>query len=174
LASRRWGTRWLVNVDVISAPSRRYRTPECQRRPKRASIIRLASARISSELLFSRLKGLSANARGEPDEKIDALQPFPTELTSIRYPLYSIVVIVCVCDIASARSSPDSDGNGDCPGKVRPGNRKALEITKARRCNYPQPHNYERWSAGGKDTQGGQPPRPHVSGVHAFDHLRNR
>ena len=39
------------------------------------------------------MDGLSANARVEAGEKIDALQPFPAELTSIRYPLYSIVVI---------------------------------------------------------------------------------
>jgi hypothetical protein len=55
---------------------------------RRASIIRLASATVSSVRLFSRLEGLSANARVEPGEKIDALQPFPTELSSIRYPLY--------------------------------------------------------------------------------------
>jgi hypothetical protein len=54
---------------------------------RRASIIRLASATISSVRLFSRLDGLSSNARVEPGEKIDARQPFPTWLTSIRYPL---------------------------------------------------------------------------------------
>jgi hypothetical protein len=48
------------------------------------------------------LEGLSANARVELREKIDALQPFPIGLTSIRYPLYSIDVIVC--DVASSRS----------------------------------------------------------------------
>jgi hypothetical protein len=50
-------------------------------------MIRLASAMISSERLFSRLEGLSANAWVEPGAKITALQPFPTELTSIRCPL---------------------------------------------------------------------------------------
>src|ERR1700722_7489282 len=63
------------------------------RGPNRASIIRLASATISSVRLFSRLDGLSANARVDPGAKIAALQPFPTGLTSIRYPLYSIAVI---------------------------------------------------------------------------------
>ena len=57
--------------------------------------MRLASATISSLQLFSKLKGLSANARFEPGSKIDALQPFPTDVTSIRNPLYSSVVIVC-------------------------------------------------------------------------------
>src|SRR5271169_2483391 len=38
------------------------------RGPTRASTIRLASAKISSLLLFSRLEGLSANARIEPGE----------------------------------------------------------------------------------------------------------
>jgi hypothetical protein len=67
-----------------------------ERGPNRASIIRLASATISSVPLFSRLEGLSANARVDPGAKMEALQPFPTELTSIRYPLYSITVIACV------------------------------------------------------------------------------
>ena len=49
-------------------------------------MIRLASATISSEWLFSRLEGLSANARVDPGAKIIALQPFPTGLTSIRIP----------------------------------------------------------------------------------------
>jgi hypothetical protein len=65
------------------------------RGPSRASIIRFASVTISSVRLFSRLEGLSANARVDPGAKIAALQPFPTELTSIRYPLYSITVIAC-------------------------------------------------------------------------------
>src|SRR5215510_13294048 len=55
--------------------------------------MRLASATISSERLFSRLEGLSAIARVEPGAKIAALQPFPTGLTSMRCPLYSIAVI---------------------------------------------------------------------------------
>jgi hypothetical protein len=63
------------------------------RGPSRASIIRFASATISSERLFSRLEGLSASARVDPGAKIEALQPFPTELTSTRYPLYSTTVI---------------------------------------------------------------------------------
>ena len=57
-------------------------------------MIRLASATISSVRLFSRLEGLSASARFEPSAKIDALRPFPTGLTSIRNPLYSMVVII--------------------------------------------------------------------------------
>jgi hypothetical protein len=68
-----------------------------ERGPNRASIIRLASATISSVLLFSRLEGLSANARVDPGAKIAALQPLPTWLTSIRYPLYSMTVINCAC-----------------------------------------------------------------------------
>jgi hypothetical protein len=60
---------------------------------RRASIMRLASATISSERLFSRLEGLSAIARVEPGAKIAALQPFPTGLTSMRWPLYSMAVI---------------------------------------------------------------------------------
>ena len=60
---------------------------------RRASIMRLASATISSERLFSKLEGLSAIARVEPGAKIAALHPFPTGLTSMRCPLYSIVVI---------------------------------------------------------------------------------
>ena len=39
--------------------------------------MRLASATISSLGFFSKLKGLSANARFEPGSKINALQPFP-------------------------------------------------------------------------------------------------
>jgi len=62
---------------------------------RRTSMMRLASATISSERLFSRSEGLSAIARVEPGAKIAALQPFPTGLTSIRNPLYSIVVIAC-------------------------------------------------------------------------------
>src|SRR5262245_3903604 len=54
--------------------------------------MRLASATISSERLFSRLEGLSAIARVEPGAKMAALQPFPTWLTSMRCPLYSIAV----------------------------------------------------------------------------------
>jgi hypothetical protein len=61
--------------------------------PRRASITRLASTTISSVRLFSRLEGLSANARVDPGAKMAALQPFPTGPTSIRYPLYSITVI---------------------------------------------------------------------------------
>jgi hypothetical protein len=57
-------------------------------------MIRLASATISSVRLFSRLEGLSPSARFEPAGKTDALQPFPTGLTSIRNPLYSMVVII--------------------------------------------------------------------------------
>ena len=63
------------------------------RGPRRTSIMRLASATISSVLLFSRLTGLFGHGVVEPGEKIDALQPFPTGQTSILYPLYSITVI---------------------------------------------------------------------------------
>jgi hypothetical protein len=67
--------------------------------------MRLASATISSLRLFSKLKGLSANARFEPGSKMDALQPFPTDVTTIRNPLYSRVVIVCfVIQVNLARS----------------------------------------------------------------------
>jgi hypothetical protein len=55
--------------------------------------MRFASATISSVRLFSRLEGLSGNARVDPGAKIAALQPFPTGPTSIRYPLYSNTVI---------------------------------------------------------------------------------
>jgi hypothetical protein len=68
--------------------------------------MRLASATISSLRLFSKLKGLSANARFEPGSKIDALQPFPTDVTSIRNPLYSSVVIVCF--VMGASISPEA------------------------------------------------------------------
>jgi hypothetical protein len=57
------------------------------REPRRTSIMRLASATISSVLLFSRLTGLFGHGVVEPGEKIDALHPFPTEQTSILYPL---------------------------------------------------------------------------------------
>jgi hypothetical protein len=70
-----------------------------ERGPNRASIIRLACAIISSVRLFSRLEGLSANARVDPGAKIAALQPLPTELTSIRYPLYSMAVIACAISL---------------------------------------------------------------------------
>jgi hypothetical protein len=60
--------------------------------------MRLAAATISSVLLFSRLIGLFGHGEVDPGEKIDALHPFPTAQTSIRYPLYSIIVIVyCHC-----------------------------------------------------------------------------
>jgi hypothetical protein len=74
------------------------------RGPNRASIIRLASATISSVRFFFSLEGLSANARVDPGAKIAALQPFPTELTSIRYPLYSITVH-CLPDAYNWRGS---------------------------------------------------------------------
>jgi hypothetical protein len=57
------------------------------RGPRRTSIMRLASATISSVLLFSRLTGLFGHGVVEPGEKIDALHPFPTGQTSILYPL---------------------------------------------------------------------------------------
>jgi hypothetical protein len=53
-------------------------------------MIRLASATISSALLFSKLEGLSGKGRFEFGEKIEALQPLPSRLTSIWYPLYSM------------------------------------------------------------------------------------
>jgi hypothetical protein len=62
-----------------------------ERGPNRASITRLASATISSVLLFSRLEGLSANARVDPSAKIAALQPLPTRL------LYPISLVFDDC-----------------------------------------------------------------------------
>src|SRR5262249_15864726 len=53
----------------------------------RASIIFFASAIIASLGLFSSVAGLSGSADDEPGGKIIALQPFPTGLTSRRYPL---------------------------------------------------------------------------------------
>src|SRR5262249_14295821 len=53
----------------------------------RASIIFFASATIASLGLFSSIAGLSGSADDEPGGKIIALQPFPTGLTSRRYPL---------------------------------------------------------------------------------------
>ena len=66
-------------------------------RLRRASMIRLASATISSSRLFSKLEGLSGKGRFEPGEKIDALQPLPTRPISIRYPLYSIGITLKGC-----------------------------------------------------------------------------
>ena len=80
-----------------------------ERGPNRASITRLASATISSVLLFSRLEGLSANGRVDPGAKIAALQPLPTGLTTIRYPLYSMTVIDCGMSTAT---SPNRDAVG--------------------------------------------------------------
>src|SRR3974390_2441133 len=80
-----------VLVSLRQRPAEDYN----DRGPTRASIIRLASATISSVRLFSRLERLSANARVDPGAKITALQPFPTGLTSIRCPLYSTTVIAC-------------------------------------------------------------------------------
>jgi hypothetical protein len=48
-------------------------------------MIPLASATSFSALLFSKLQGLSGKGRFESGEKIDALQPLPTRLTSIWY-----------------------------------------------------------------------------------------
>jgi hypothetical protein len=73
-----------------------------------SSTIRLASATISSAGLFSKFEGLSGKGRFEPGEKIDALQPLPTRLISIRYPLYSIGVTLKGC----------------CAGIVWPGTRR--------------------------------------------------
>src|SRR5271165_4137617 len=81
------------------------------RGPSRALIIRLASATISSVLLFSRLEGLSANARVDPGAKIAALQPLPTWLTSIRYPLYSMTVIDCAMSTATRQTATQSASN---------------------------------------------------------------
>jgi hypothetical protein len=53
----------------------------------RVSTIFFASATIASLGLFSSLAGLSDSADDEPGGKIIALQPFPTGLTSRRYPL---------------------------------------------------------------------------------------
>ena len=67
----------------ILAQARSYKS----RGPRRTSIMRLASATISSVPLFSRLTGLFGHGEVEPGEKIDALHPFPTGQTSILYPL---------------------------------------------------------------------------------------
>ena len=75
-------------------------------------MIRLASATSSSALLFSKLEGLSGKGRFEPGEKIDALQPLPTRLISIRYPLYSIGITLKGC----------------CAGRSWPGTRQALAL----------------------------------------------
>ncbi len=68
---------------TLSALAKFYKS----RGPRRTSIIRLASATISSVLLFSRLTGLFGHGEVEPGEKIDALHPLPTGQTSILYPL---------------------------------------------------------------------------------------
>ena len=98
-AERRVGESRFANCRYLAACRQgfadRGNEDYSNRRPSRASIIRLASATISSVRLFSRLEGLSANGRVDPGAKIAALQPFPTGLTCIRYPLYSITVIAC-------------------------------------------------------------------------------
>jgi hypothetical protein len=81
-------------------------------RLRRSSMIRLASATISSARLFSKLEGLSGKGRFEAGEKIDALQPLPTRLISIRYPLYSIGVTL----------------NGCCAGRVLAGSAPASAL----------------------------------------------
>jgi hypothetical protein len=93
-----------------------------ERGPNRASIIRLASATISSVRLFSRLDGLSANGRVHPGAKIEALQPFPTELTSIRYPLYSMTVIARRCPFDAVSPNCDvgaSNAAQNCTSEAR-------------------------------------------------------
>src|SRR5215472_11359235 len=79
------------------------------RGPRRTSIMRLASATISSVLLFSRLTGLFGHGVVEPGEKIDALHPFPTGQTSIPHPLYSIIVIVRVARTGRRCNWPEID-----------------------------------------------------------------
>jgi hypothetical protein len=101
---------------------------QTNRGARRASITRLASATISSVRLFSRLEGLSANARVEPGEKIDALQPFPIGLTSIRYPLYPIAVI------ASARKR--LDGPGLREWEATQNSRMPVEVKRCRTCHH--------------------------------------
>ena len=64
------------------------------RGPNRASIARLASTSISSGDVALGWMAFRPS-RDDPCAKIAALQPFPTGLTSIRYPLYSIAVIAC-------------------------------------------------------------------------------
>ena len=81
-------------------------------------MIRLASATISSLQLFSKLKGLSANARVEPGSKIAPLQPFPTDVTSIRNPLYPRFVIVFRM-IATARGVMPECSRAECYWKCR-------------------------------------------------------
>ena len=79
-------------------------------------MIRLASATSSSALLFSKLEGLSGKGRFESGEKIDALQPLPTRLTSIWYPLYSMGVTL----------------KGHCAGRIGPGTRERWRCSRSR------------------------------------------
>ena len=70
----------------------------------------------------------------DPGAKIAALQPFPTGLTSIRYPLYSMAVIVSR-DIHSARATPQTppQTHGDLQWRPRrSGARRWQWLTKAR------------------------------------------
>src|SRR6516162_4413913 len=89
-----------------------------ERGPNRASIIRLASATISSVRLFSRLEGLPANGRVDPGAKIEALQPFPTELSSVRYPLDSMTVIACTMSIRRCPSPNCDAGRFRMPRRI--------------------------------------------------------
>jgi len=63
--------------------------------------MRLASATISSERLFSKLEGLSAIARVEPGAKIAALQPFRLDLPLCDVPYIRSrslrTVAQCIC-----------------------------------------------------------------------------
>jgi hypothetical protein len=58
------------------------------------------------------------NARVEPGSKIAPLQPFPTDVTSIRNPLYSRVVIVFRM-IATARGVMPECSRAECYWKCR-------------------------------------------------------
>jgi len=85
-------------------------------RLRRSSMIRLASATSSSALLFSKLEGLSGKGRFESGEKMDALQPLPTRLTSTWYPLYSMGVTL----------------KGRCAGRIWPGTRQRWRCSRSR------------------------------------------
>ena len=121
-AERRVGESRFANCRYLAACRQgvadRGNEDYSNRGPSRASIIRLASATISSVRLFSRLEGLSANGRVDPGAKIEALQPFPTELTSIRYPLYSMTVIACTMSIRPGHSPNCDAGRFRMPRRI--------------------------------------------------------
>ena len=82
-------------------------------------MIRLASATISSLRLFSKLKGLSANARVEPGSKIAPLQPFPQTLPQFEIPYIRGLSLCSVCMIATAREVMPECSRAECYWKCR-------------------------------------------------------